>query len=68
MPGPGHKIVVVVGHPQYYPRFGFSPQLAANLASPFSARTFSWLLELVAVALAGVKGRVQYPPPFGISD
>src|SRR5437879_1244482 len=27
----GHKIVVVVGHPRYYPRFGFSTQLTANL-------------------------------------
>src|SRR5262249_26345636 len=27
----GHRIVVVVGHPQFYPRFGFSPKLAAPL-------------------------------------
>ena len=62
----GHKIVVVVGHPQYYPRFGFSPQLAADLASPFSGKDFFMALELVSGALDGVKGRVQYPPPFGV--
>src|SRR5215469_15022457 len=34
----GHQIVVVVGHPGFYPRFGFSTKLAANLASPFSGQ------------------------------
>src|SRR6516225_4108610 len=24
----GHRIVIVVGHPEYYPRFGFSAKLA----------------------------------------
>jgi putative acetyltransferase len=61
----GHKIIVVVGHPYFYPRFGFSPKLAAPLASPFSGRDSFMVLELVPGALNGVAGRVQYPPPFG---
>jgi putative acetyltransferase len=61
----GHRIVVVLGHEEYYPRFGFSCELARPLASPFSGK--SWMaLELVPGALAGVVGRVEYPPPFGI--
>jgi putative acetyltransferase len=60
-----HKIIVVVGHPHYYPRFGFSPALAANLESPFSAKDCFMALELVPGTLDGVKGQVQYPPPFG---
>jgi putative acetyltransferase len=61
----GHRIVVVLGHEEYYPRFGFSWQLARPLASPFAGK--SWMaLELVPGALAGVSGRVEYPPPFGI--
>ncbi len=32
----GHRIVVVLGHAHFYPRFGFSPKLAAHLESPFS--------------------------------
>jgi putative acetyltransferase len=60
----GHKIVVVVGHPNFYPRFGFSSKLASALASPFGGGD-SWMaLELVPGALAGVAGRVEYPPPF----
>ena len=32
----GKSIVVVVGHPAYYPKFGFSAELAKNLHGPFS--------------------------------
>ncbi len=59
----GHRIVVVLGHPHFYRRFGFRPDLAARLESPFAGEAFM-ALELVAGALDGVKGRVQYPPPF----
>lgn len=60
----GHKIVIVLGHPDYYPRFGFSPQLARRLVSPFSGEAFM-ALELVPSALDDVAGAVTYPPPFG---
>src|SRR5689334_17760531 len=61
----GHRIVVVLGHPEFYPRFGFSAKSAEPLSSPFGGRD-SWMaLELVADALAGVSGWVRYPPPFG---
>src|ERR1051325_962457 len=60
----GHRIVIVLGHPAYYPRFGFSMKLAEPLSSPFGGGE-SWMaLELVPAALAGVVGTVQYPPPF----
>lgn len=63
--GRGHRIVAVLGHPGYYPRFGFSAGLARPLRSPFSGA--SWMAaELVPGALAGVAGEVQYPPPFGL--
>ena len=61
----GHAVVVVVGHPRFYPRFGFSPALAARLASPFSGKESFMAAELVPDALDGVTGRVEYPPPFG---
>ena len=31
----GHRIVVVLGHSEFYPRFGFSEELARPLLSPF---------------------------------
>jgi putative acetyltransferase len=60
----GHRIIVVVGHPHYYQRFGFSSKLAAHLESPYSGRDSFMAVELVPRALDGVTGRVQYPPPF----
>lgn len=31
----GWEAVILLGHPDYYPRFGFSAELAAKLAAPF---------------------------------
>jgi putative acetyltransferase len=59
----GQRIVVVLGHKHYYPRFGFSPELALPLESPYAGESFM-ALELVPGALAGVQGKVQYAPPF----
>ena len=61
----GHRAVVVLGHVEYYPRFGFSSELAQRLRSPFPRPSFM-ALELVPGALAGVEGKVCYAPPFGV--
>ena len=59
----GHSIVVVLGHPKYYPRFGFSTKLAENLHGPYSGE--AWMaLELREGALNGVCGTVRYPEAF----
>jgi putative acetyltransferase len=63
----GHPAVVVLGHADYYPRFGFSAWLAERLQAPFSGPSFM-ALELVPGALAGVTGEVRYPPPFGLES
>jgi putative acetyltransferase len=61
----GNRIVVVLGDPQFYQRFGFSSKMAAHLDSPFTRSESFMAVELVPGALAGVTGRVQFPPPFG---
>jgi putative acetyltransferase len=63
----GHRIVVVLGHPNYYPRFGFSASLAERLQAPYSGPAFM-ALELVPGALANVTGEVRYPPPFARAE
>jgi predicted N-acetyltransferase YhbS/ubiquinone/menaquinone biosynthesis C-methylase UbiE len=63
----GHRVVVVLGHPAYYPRFGFSARLAQRLEAPFAGEAFM-ALELVPGALQGVAGAVRYPPPFGLES
>lgn len=59
----GEQIVLVVGHPTYYPRFGFSHALVRDLRSPYNSEAFM-ALELRPGALEGVIGEVRYPPPF----
>lgn len=61
----GIVAVFVLGHEDYYPRFGFSPALARRFESPFPVDAFM-ALELVPGALEGQGGRVTYPPAFGI--
>jgi len=61
----GHRIVIVVGHPAYYPRFGFSSARAYRLEAPFPVPDSAFLaLELVPGALAEARGPVEYPPAF----
>ena len=63
----GYSICIVVGHPAYYPRFGFSAERAENLRSPFTGEAFM-ALELEPGALEGVVGTVCYPEAFGLVE
>jgi putative acetyltransferase len=60
----GERIVIVLGHPAYYPRFGFSPAAARELHGPFGSGDAWMALELVPGALDGIKGTVEYPQAF----
>jgi len=61
----GHKIVVVIGHPGYYPRFGFLPARDRGLQVLFPVPDEAFMvLELVPGALKSAKGEIIYPPPF----
>jgi len=61
----GHDVVVVVGHPAYYPRFGFVPARPAGLMSepPFPDEAFM-VAELTPGALRGRRGVVLYGGDF----
>ena len=63
--GRDEEIVIVVGHPNYYPRFGFSSAKAKSLGSPFPREAFM-ALELRLGVLDGIEGFVVYPSAFGI--
>jgi len=59
----GERIVIVLGHPEFYPRFGFSHERASRLDSEYQCDAFM-ALELEAGALQGLAGRVEYAAPF----
>lgn len=63
--GGGEHIVIVLGHPDYYARFGFSAERAGALASPFPPEAFM-AVELTVDALRGICGNVRYPAAFGV--
>lgn len=61
----GHKVVVVIGHPNYYTRFGFSSATAKGLKAPFPVPDEAFMvLELVSGALDEISGMIKYPPVF----
>jgi putative acetyltransferase len=60
-----NKIVVVIGHPDYYPRFGFKPARDYDLELEFEVPDEAFMvIELEDDALKDVRGVVKYPPAF----
>jgi putative acetyltransferase len=57
--------IVGLGHPRYYPRFGFSAAQASHLEAPYSGEAFMALALRLGV-LDGRHGRVVYPSAFSI--
>ncbi len=65
----GHGLVIVVGHPDYYPRFGFVRAEPFGIRAPFEVSGEAFMvLELQASALQGCRGEVVYPPQFAQAD
>jgi len=60
----GIAISFVLGHEDYYPRFGYSPDLAARFASPFAGPHFMAMM-LDSGAAWPLGGRADYAPAFG---
>ena len=60
----GWGSIVVLGHPEYYPRFGFLPANRWKVTGPFDVpETVFMAMELKSGALSK-GGAVIYPPPF----
>jgi putative acetyltransferase len=61
----GEPLVLVLGHPTYYPRFGFRPASTLGLLAPNP----EWSTAFMAVPLSAydpsLRGRVTFAPPFG---
>lgn len=60
----GCAISFVLGHEGYYPRFGYSPELASRFASPFAGPHFMAMM-LDSDAAWPLGGRADYAPAFG---
>ena len=61
----GVALVVVLGHPTYYSRFGFRPAHRAGLSCEYDAPPEAFMaLELATGALESCSGTVRYHPVF----
>jgi putative acetyltransferase len=61
----GHRFVVVLGHPNYYPRFGFVPAGRFGIKSEYDvADEVFMVMELREGALRECAGMVKYQPEF----
>jgi len=61
----GAAAVIVLGHPSYYPRFGFSTTAAQNLNCAFSGQPAFMAVEIEAGALEQPL-TIVYPDAFGV--
>lgn len=61
----GDTLAVVLGHVDYYPRFGFEPAIPRGVLAPYPVEpSEAWMVvELVPGALAGVAGVVRVGAP-----
>jgi predicted N-acetyltransferase YhbS len=63
----GFSSSVLVGHPTYYPRFGYRPADAFGIVTHLDLPPGVFMAcELVPGALVGVRGMLIYAPEFGL--
>ncbi len=61
----GFKSAVVLGHKDFYPRFGYKKAACYGIAFPFDVPDeFCMAVELCEGGLNGVQGMVKFPSPF----
>lgn len=64
--GIGARALVVLGHPEFYPRFGFVPASRFGLTSEYGVPDDVFMaMELEQGSLTGVSGVTRYHPAFG---
>jgi putative acetyltransferase len=65
----GADAVVVLGHPAYYPRFGFAPGVRAGLGCEYDVPAEAFMvLALRPGALDGASGTIRYHPAFAAGE
>ncbi|HNR07859.1 MAG TPA: N-acetyltransferase [Saprospiraceae bacterium] len=61
----GYRSVIVLGHKNFYPRFGFVPASRWGIESPYEVPDEAFMaIELVPGGLDGISGKVKYDEAF----
>jgi predicted N-acetyltransferase YhbS len=63
----GFQSVILIGHQEYYPRFGYKPASTWRIKTqiPLPSDDVFMAVELTEAALSKVSGMVIFPPEFG---
>lgn len=65
----GHGLIIVLGSPAYYRRFGFKPASEFGIVCPFLVPADDFMaIELSANAARDYRGTVRYRPEFALVD
>ena len=59
-----YPLVVVVGHPSYYPRFGFEPAGGHGIVAPWDIPPEAWMVHRLPAYRREARGTVTYPEAF----
>lgn len=62
----GESLVLVLGHPEYYPRFGFTPASRFGIRAPFEVRDEVMMALVLDDSVPVPAGTIEYPAPFGV--
>ena len=61
----GHGAIIVLGHPGYYPRFGFRPSVLYDITCEYDVpEDVFMVVELQSGYLEGSSGVIKYHPAF----
>ncbi len=60
----GESLVIVLGDPQFYSRFGFVPSTTHEIASPFPVPDEFFMVKPLKNYQTKYRGKVIYPPAF----
>ncbi|MEU9299937.1 bifunctional class I SAM-dependent methyltransferase/N-acetyltransferase [Streptomyces sp. NPDC048269] len=62
----GESLVLVLGHPEYYPRFGFVPASRFGIRAPFEVPDEALMALVLDDSVPVPAGTISYPAPFGV--
>jgi putative acetyltransferase len=62
--GTRYPLIVVLGHPGYYPRFGFRPAAEYGVVAPWEVPPEAWIVLPLPAYVSDARGLVRYPAAF----
>ncbi len=62
----GEPLVLVLGHPSYYPTFGFRPASGLGIVPPDGIPDEAWMATTLSAYRPELRGRVVFPPAYSV--